>query len=451
MSFPGSLATRNRREFGTGPKIKKCGGKVPSTEERRLGVKLTPKEIVRREQLFKAKDKRKRIAQRQRGEIEANETNVKRNTGRGRKRSDGVHSRLPQSRGERRGNTGRQETSVRGYLNRDDEGEEESCSSDSESESGKNAVPTPTRKPLSRRERMALAEEKQQQYDPKNAHMLVNSPTNESNGTKVIPKGSLQRVFVSTPCFDSPLTRSLDDVRLDEYARLCGEDAACCFGESPLVARHLICLHPRTMSKQCRSDVDSKNVLNSWLHAVDKIVLYTDLGVSEYMTSVIKFATSAQIQTEFRLLGETWIQSRLQELHPEPNKSCAQENMLLDPVPVSPSSPSPSPSPKSGVYVVEPVLRNSGSESQSEGGNGDEQENTIENEIGNESGSGSGSESESESRIGDLIAGVAATALGSDATASDEENLVVETDSPPPSPPPPPARRRRLRTRISKK
>jgi hypothetical protein len=130
---------------------------------------------------------------------------------------------------------------------------------------------------------------------------------------KVVVAKLPPRVFVATPCFDSPLTRNMSTERLNEYARLCAADAQLNFKESPLVARHMVAFLPRTIvppSGNLLSSDEHKKWLSSWLQVSQKICLYTDLGVTPYLTEIIKFATANGIETEFRLLGEAWIQAR---------------------------------------------------------------------------------------------------------------------------------------------
>lgn len=280
MSFPGSLARQNR--WGNEVPVKRAGGRIPKVGR---NGKLVPRdnEIRRQRQQQKAKENRERSTRRQLLEQEQQETRIQSNTGRGRRRRDGMHTRLPREN----------LSPADKYYMEQIAMESKEIPTDSDSDDG--------------------------DFDAELMRSNLSNPR-----PAVVPRTSRRRqppipkdtdsvkVFVITPCFASTLTKNISDLRLDEYARLCAVDSMVAFNECPLIARHMVHVSPATLSLDNCPIVEEelkKNLL-AWMKVSDKICLYTDLGVSSFLTEVIKFATKNNIETEFRLLGDAWMESR---------------------------------------------------------------------------------------------------------------------------------------------
>lgn len=125
-------------------------------------------------------------------------------------------------------------------------------------------------------------------------------------------KPGAARVVVVTPCFPCTLTRSMPTERIEEYEKLALEHSRNEEKESPIGARLLVTSVPLTTPSgltQMTED-ERRQLIFTWIAVADRIALYTDLGVTPFMSDVIQMATREKRDLDFRLLGDTWARAR---------------------------------------------------------------------------------------------------------------------------------------------
>lgn len=125
-------------------------------------------------------------------------------------------------------------------------------------------------------------------------------------------KPGVTRVVVVTPCFPCTLTRSMPSERIEEYEKLALEHSRNEERESPIGARLMVTSTPVTTSSGLTqmSEDERRNLIFAWIAVADRIALYTDLGVTPFMSDVIQMATREKRDLDFRLLGDTWARAR---------------------------------------------------------------------------------------------------------------------------------------------
>lgn len=375
MSFPGSLANRAMRQgLGGPPAVKRAGGRVDKRPQKKPG------QARRERQTVKERDRRQIATERYLAEAGRINDRVHQNTGRGRQRGDGMHSRLPRERRRQIQEDGLSSETEEDDDDEDDLDFEEELRRQPNLSSARQVMAAPTRNTNSRR-RQSTPEDQQKrsrrQAPPVQQERKRPQPQQQQEQEDQPP-----RVFVATPCFDSPLTRHISSARLDEYARLCAADAQLNFQESPLVARYMVCMKPRTITppkSRLLSEEKQKEWLTSWLSVSDKICLYTDLGVSPYLTEIIKFATANNIPTEFRLLGEAWIKAKDIPLDEERgNVSVAtQQPTVEDQSPSRPAVSTQTVAEAATPLSVDPVVEEEKQETKEEAGDDSEDSEEV--------------------------------------------------------------------------
>ena len=280
MSFPGSLQRRAVRE-GMNPPIKRAGGFQRRRNEN--GVREAPaptqRQLSKERQIQRSRTGRPSLRERVLQEQREQEEFISRNTGRAPQRSDGFHRRLPrESQEDLEFRRSRNERGVRNYIDEREEQDFEEAEEEQQEE-----IPPPP--PVLKRSNQVAQKPK------------ATPPPPPSPGPK--------RAFVATPTFDSPITIATSDSRLEEYARLCAADARE-KGETPILSRQLVTYRPQTIPEEKAVE---KELLEPWMHCSDLVVLYTDLGVTPYLSSVIQWANKTGKPIDFRLLGDKWVRS----------------------------------------------------------------------------------------------------------------------------------------------
>lgn len=318
---------RAMREGGFAPQIKKAGGR----QKKSNGVIIPSNDQIKRErQIQRSKTGRKSMRERVIEEQRDRDSYVSNNTGRGLQRSDGQFRRLPrESRDEFDYRMSRNQEQLQEYFEEDDGELEE------EEEQQQEPLPPPP-KPVSRRSRRTAAA----------ATQVVSAPAPPPPPTAPVAPttSSTKRAFVVVPTFDSPITISTSPERLEEYAKLCAADSRE-KGESPVLSRQFISYTPTTYKEK---QAITRDLLDTWMESADLVVLYTDLGVTPYLSEVIQWANKTGKTIDFRLLGDKWVQSLSKELEKkeeqeqeEEEEEEEEEEPIPDPVPQPPKPEEP--------------------------------------------------------------------------------------------------------------
>ena len=348
MSFPGSLQRRAMRE-GMAPPIKRAGGRQPKKDA--YGVKeVEPpsrSQVLRDRQTRRSQAGRRTLRDRVADEQRNRASTVSNNTGRGRQRSDGQYRRLPretpldydsrQARNQRALQASRSRNIARymqegGALPREEEQETEDYYSDEQEqiEADDDEVldePKPVSPPPARR-----ASRRQARTVPAPPIAVVSTPPPPP---PVVPSG-LKRAFVVTPTFQSPLTAHIEMSVLDQYASVCAKDSQFTHNESPILSRRF------NVVTEGDNTID-RSLLDPWMSVCDVVVLYTDLGVTPYLSEVIQWASATKKQIDFRLLGQKWVDARgntedvpVATAEPVPVAEPAEPTVVAPPVSTSP-------------------------------------------------------------------------------------------------------------------
>ncbi len=115
------------------------------------------------------------------------------------------------------------------------------------------------------------------------------------------------RAFVVTPCFGIPGSDYTAN-EYNHYANLCSMDSILTFQESPVSPRLMLSAGDIMSTKF--TDEQKKARVMAWISSANRIVLYTDLGVSPFMQEIILYAGEHSNDIQYRLLGQLWTNAR---------------------------------------------------------------------------------------------------------------------------------------------